>query len=72
MLRRKMLLLVEKVHKLKGVQDNYCNNAIITLKERFKPEHMSESPSDAKYTSYSVNKGEKIFFVLEQKIAQMK
>ena len=67
MLRRKMLLLVEKVHKLKGVQDNYCNNAIITLKERFKPEHMSESPSDAKYTSYSVNKGEKIFFCIRAK-----
>ena len=67
MLRKKMLALVKKTQELKGVQDQYCNTAIVTLKERFKPENMSESPGDAKYTSYSVNKGEKIFFCIRAK-----
>ena len=42
------------------------------LKKKFDPRVMSESPSDAKYTSYSVNKGEKIFFCIRSKDARDK
>jgi hypothetical protein len=68
-LRMKMLKLVEVVEKLEKEQkqDKYCNKAIDRLKERFDPKVMSESPSDAKYTSYSVNKGEKLYFCIRSK-----
>lgn len=68
-LRKKMLKLInvvdalEKEHK----QDEYCKMACERLKQKFDPRVMSESPSDAKYTSYSVNKGEKIFFCIRSK-----
>ena len=35
--------------------------------ERFHPERISEGPESSKYTSYSINKGEKIVFCLRQK-----
>jgi predicted metal-dependent hydrolase len=37
------------------------------LKERFNPYKISESSPDSQYTSYSVNKGEKIVFCLRTK-----
>ena len=37
------------------------------LKQKFDPRVMSESPSDAKYTSYSVNKGEELVFCVRSK-----
>lgn len=35
----------------------------------FRPERISEGPDDSKYTSYSVNKGERLVFCLRQKDA---
>ena len=35
--------------------------------ERFHPERISEGPESSKYTSYSINKGEKIVFCLRNK-----
>lgn len=39
------------------------------LEEKFNPDNMSESSPDSTYTSYSVNKGEKLVFCLRQKDA---
>jgi len=66
-LRNNMKTLVDFVHTKKQGEDKYCKGAIQILKERFKPHKMSESPSNAKFTSYSVNKGEKIFFCIRLK-----
>lgn len=41
--------------------------AIIRLKKRFQPDNLSESTPNDKYTSYSVNKGEKLVFCLRAK-----
>ena len=68
-LREKMLKLINVVDELEKEhkQDEYCKMACERLKQKFDPRVMSESPSDAKYTSYSVNKGEKIFFCIRSK-----
>lgn len=68
-MRTSMIDLVDHVHNedVKSKQDRFCKKSIDILKSRFKPEMVSESPADAKYTSYSVNKGEKIFFCLRLK-----
>ena len=66
-LRKKMLQLISIVDEMEQKQDNYCKMACERLKKKFDPRVMSESPSDAKYTSYSVNKGEKIFFCIRSK-----
>ena len=42
-------------------------NGIKRLYHRYRPEQFSESSSDNKYTSYSVNKGEKIVVCLRSK-----
>jgi predicted metal-dependent hydrolase len=43
------------------------NPDIIRLKENYDPESVSEGSSENGYTSYSVNKGEKIILCLRQK-----
>ena len=40
---------------------------VIQLVNNFKPNNISESAKNSKYTSYSVNKGEKIVFCLRSK-----
>lgn len=40
---------------------------VIMLNRRFKPEEMSESEPDSKYTSYTINKGEKIIYCLRSR-----
>jgi len=40
---------------------------IIRLRDNFDPNQLSEGSSDSGYTSYSVNKGEKIVFCMRQK-----
>jgi predicted metal-dependent hydrolase len=52
---------LEKNIKMKLKED------IERLKRNFNPEAFSETTPDAKYTSYSVNKGEKIVFCLRDK-----
>ena len=52
---------LEKTIKMKLKDD------IERLKKNFNPEAFSETTPDAKYTSYSVNKGEKIVFCLRDK-----
>ena len=43
------------------------NKGIKRLKKNFKPNNISESSPGNSYTSYSINKGEKIVFCLRQK-----
>jgi len=61
-MRIKLTQVVELLHKL------YPEDArTVRLKNRFKPFKMSESTLSSQYTSYSVNKGEKIVFCLRSK-----
>ena len=46
---------------------NTLKEDIERLKKNFNPDAFSETTPDAKYTSYSVNKGEKIVFCLRDK-----
>ena len=41
--------------------------AVKRLLKNFKPDNITESPKSSKFTSYSVNKGEKIVFCLRSK-----
>ena len=56
--------IADKIHNIKmKLKDD-----IRRLYKNFNPEAFSETTPDAKYTSYSVNKGEKIVFCLEGRI----
>ena len=61
-LRHKLVTFVNVIYK------KYPDNeAIQRLKEKFRPENITESSSFEKNTSYSINKGEKIVFCIRQK-----
>jgi len=60
---RKKLKVFVKALKLK-----YPNNkAIQRLDYKFKPDNFSEGNNNGKFTSYSINKGEKIVFCIRQR-----
>lgn len=52
-------------HLIKKFPDD---ERIIQLKNNYNPDAISEGNDSAKYTSYSINKGEKIIFCLRDKI----
>jgi len=60
------------VNYLKNNMDKYKNNEnfeyIKNLINRTKEIYIMETPSDEEYTSYTVNKGEKIYFCLRSKV----
>lgn len=60
-----------KTHKLKSVNDNLnpdkFEKDIERMINNFNEDEFSESTPDAKYTSYAVNKGEKIVMCLRRK-----
>lgn len=61
-IRRKFNSLVSFLEK------NYAKDErIIRLKENFRDDVLSEAPADSEHTSYSINKGEKIYFCLRQR-----
>jgi len=61
-LRRKL----EKICDL--MQKKYPNDeSVIRLNERFNSDNITESGKNNQYTSYSVNKGEKLVFCIRQK-----
>ncbi len=66
-LRKKMVKLVDYLQTIKDEQNAFCTVALEQLKRRFNPDRMSESPSDSEHTSYSVDKGRKIFFCIRNK-----
>ena len=57
--------LTSFVHDIKKAYPN--NTAVSRLMSKFRPYNLTESSSDSKFTSYSVNKGEKIVFCLRQR-----
>ena len=43
------------------------DQSVIRMNERFNPDNITEAGKNNQYTSYSVNKGEKIVFCIRQK-----
>ena len=62
MLNKKLLQLIDYL-----VKKDKDNVDIKRLKRNFDPDNISESTQYSKYTSYSVNKGEKIVFCIRSK-----
>ena len=57
---------LEKICKI--MKEKYPNDESVTImNERFNADNISESGKSNQYTSYSVNKGEKIVFCIRQK-----
>ncbi len=59
--------LFSESNRDKTKYDEETNKAIKRLKKNYKPNNVSESSPGNAYTSYSINKGEKIVFCLRQK-----
>jgi hypothetical protein len=53
-LRRKL------INFTKDIYEKYPTPEVRRLKQRYKPDNLTESTSDSQYTSYNINKGEKI------------
>ena len=68
-IRERLLKLVEYVHKdaSNSKNDKAHNLSLKRLKKNYKPNNITESSPGNKYTSYSINKGEKIVFCLRSK-----
>jgi len=51
-----------------SMKQKYPNDqAVMRMSNKFNPDNISESGKSSQYTSYSVNKGEKIVFCIRQK-----
>ena len=58
----------EKIgHDKSKVKDQVFNDSLKRLKKNFRPNNITESNPGNKYTSYSINKGDKIVFCLRSK-----
>lgn len=68
-LRKKLQKLAAYVYEHKNEQDEFCEAQILQLKQRLQPEKLAESPADSVHSSYSVNKGEKIYLCIRAKPA---
>ena len=68
-IRDRLSSIVEKVCGEIDAKDNSKehNNSLKRLKKNFKPNNITESSPGNKYTSYSINKGDKIVFCLRAK-----
>ena len=62
MIRKNLIKLVQELKK-----KNKGNVDIERMVNNFNPDNITESTKDNKYTSYSVNKGEKIVFCLRSR-----
>jgi hypothetical protein len=61
-IRKQLLNLCNRLEK------SYPDNKKVQLLiDRFRPEEISESPANTKYTSYSINKGERIVFCIRSR-----
>jgi predicted metal-dependent hydrolase len=61
-IRQKLENLIKELHIT-----NPDNEEYVRLKERFNPEQITEAGKNNKYTSYSINKGEKIVLCIRQR-----
>ncbi|NDA64237.1 MAG: hypothetical protein EBX50_19750, partial [Chitinophagia bacterium] len=62
MLRQRMSNFVESFKNA-----NPKNSQVALLSSRFNPDNLTESTQNSEFTSYSVNKGEKIVFCIRQR-----
>ena len=57
---------LEKI--IESMKNKYPNDvSVLRMNKNFRPDNLSESGKSNQYTSYSVNKGEKIVFCIRQK-----
>lgn len=62
----KMRMKLESICKI--MKEKYPNDeAVLRMNEKFNSDNITESGKNNQYTSYSVNKGEKIVFCIRQK-----
>jgi predicted metal-dependent hydrolase len=62
----KVRLKLEKI--INSMKQKYPNDkSVLRMSKKFNPDNISESGKSSQYTSYSVNKGEKIVFCIRQK-----
>ena len=55
------------------LEEHYPNDKrVLLLIKRYKPDNIQESEPSSKYTSYTINKGEKIIYCLRSRDAQQK
>lgn len=67
-IRENLIKIVESTSKkIDKTKNNEHNDSLIRLKKNFRPNNITESSPGNKYTSYSINKGEKIVFCLRSK-----
>ena len=70
-IRERLLQIVEHTTRKKKLEnkdkDKEHIDALKRLKKNYKPNNITESSPGNKYTSYSINKGEKIVFCLRSK-----
>ena len=65
--------LVNKLYEQRdSIKDIEKRNGIKRLKKNFNPNNVVESSNGNKYTSYSINKGEKIVFCIRSKTPDQK
>ena len=64
---KKLEQLINHLVNNKPTDDKNRSEAIDRLKKNYNPDNISESTEFSKYTSYSVNKGEKIIFCIRSK-----
>jgi len=64
-----LALLRKKLKQfVKDLKNKYpSDEKILRLNVRFRPDNFSEGSADGSYTSYSINKGEKIIFCIRQR-----
>lgn len=62
----KIRIKLEKI--CKSMKKKYPDDAsVIRMNEKFNPNNITEAGKNNKYTSYSINKGEKVVFCIRQK-----
>jgi hypothetical protein len=71
-IRENLVKLVEYTSNEKNFKENKkeyeeYKEALIRMKNNFRPDNISESSPNNNYTSYSINKGEKIVFCIRSK-----
>ena len=71
-MRENLIKLVEYTNNEKNFKDNKkeyeeYKESLIRMKNNFRPDNISESSPNNNYTSYSINKGEKIVFCIRSK-----
>ena len=62
----KLRMKLEKICEIMK-KNNPNDENVIRMNQRFNPDNITESGKNNQYTSYSVNKGEKIVFCIRQK-----